>query len=260
MRNFLVGILIGMGAILPGISSGVLCVAFGLYEKIINSITNFFKDIKQNFKFLFPITIGLLVGIFVCGNVLKFLFDKFSVPVSFVFIGLILGSIKIVFNQIKTHKLKLSYILCALFTFSFSLYLITFEKTVLVNQIVDIRNNSSLILCGILMSAGIVIPGVSKTVILMMLGIYQTYLDAIVNLNLTILIPIIIGLVIGCILFLILLKFLFEHFKVHTYFAIIGFTLSSVLVIYPRFSFDLEGIISLVLCVLAFILSFKIDS
>lgn len=158
LKNFFVGITIGIGAILPGISSGVMCVVFGLYEKIINSITNFFKDIKQNFKFLFPIAIGVLVGVFVCGNILNFLFDKFSRPISFVFIGLILGSIKIVFNQIKTHKIKLSYILCALFTFSLSFYLITLEKTSLINQIIDIQNNSFLILCGILMSAGIVIP------------------------------------------------------------------------------------------------------
>ena len=258
MKNFLVGITIGTGAILPGISSGVLCVVFGLYEKIINSITNFFKDIKQNFKFLFPLAIGVLVGVFVCGNILNFLFDKFSRPISFVFIGLILGSIKIVFNQIKTHKIKFSYILCALFTSSLSFYLITLEKTSLVNQIIDTQNNSFLIICGILMSAGIVIPGVSKTVILMILGIYQTYLDAIVTLNLNILLPIIIGLIIGGIIFLILLKFLFEHFKIHTYFGIIGFTISSVLILYPGFSLNLEGIISLILCVLAFGVSCKI--
>jgi len=158
LKNFLVGITIGMGAILPGISSGVLCVVFGLYEKIINSITNFFKDIKQNFKFLFPIVIGVLVGVFVCGNILNFLFKKFSAPISFVFIGLILGSIKIVFEQIKTQKIKFSYILCSLFTFSLSFYLISLEKTSISNQIITLQNNSFLILCGILMSAGIVIP------------------------------------------------------------------------------------------------------
>lgn len=258
LKNFLVGITIGMCAILPGISSGVLCVVFGLYEKIINSITNFFKDIKKNFKFLFPIAIGILVGVFVCGNILNFLFEKFSTPISFVFIGLILGSIKIVYKQIKTHKIKLSYILCALFTFSLSFYLITLEKTSISNHITNLQNNSFLILCGILMSAGIVIPGVSKTVILMILGIYQEYLNAIATINLTILLPIALGLVIGCVMFLFLLKFLFEHFKIHTYFGIIGFTISSVFVLYPRFSLNSEGIISLVLCLLAFGVSCKI--
>ncbi|MBQ6991300.1 MAG: DUF368 domain-containing protein [Clostridia bacterium] len=92
----------------------------------------------------------------------------------------------------------------------------------------------------------------------MILGIYQTYLDAIVTLNLNILLPIIIGLIIGGIIFLILLKFLFEHFKIHTYFGIIGFTISSVFVLYPGFSLTIEGIISLILCVLAFWVSCRI--
>ncbi|MBE5820516.1 MAG: DUF368 domain-containing protein [Clostridiales bacterium] len=92
----------------------------------------------------------------------------------------------------------------------------------------------------------------------MILGIYQTYLDAIATLNLSILFPIALGLLIGGVIFLILLKFLFEHFKIHTYFGIIGFTLSSVFVLYPGFNLNAEGIISLILCVLAFGLSCKI--
>lgn len=92
----------------------------------------------------------------------------------------------------------------------------------------------------------------------MILGIYQTYLNAIATLNLSILFPIALGLLIGGIIFLVLLNFLFEHFKVHTYFGIIGFTISSVFVLYPGFTLNLEGIISLILCVLAFGVSCRI--
>lgn len=92
----------------------------------------------------------------------------------------------------------------------------------------------------------------------MILGFYQEYLNAISTINLTILLPIALGLLIGGIIFLILLKILFEHFKIHTYFGIIGFTLSSVFVLYPGFNFNTEGVISLVLCLLAFGVSCKI--
>ena len=66
--NFIKGILIGSGAILPGISSGVICMVLGLYEKLLDSILNFFKDIKENFKFLFPIVFGAIIGIILFGR------------------------------------------------------------------------------------------------------------------------------------------------------------------------------------------------
>ena len=59
--NCFKGVFIGAGAILPGISSGVICVIFGIYESLLNCVLNFFKNIKQNFKFLFPIVLGVVV-------------------------------------------------------------------------------------------------------------------------------------------------------------------------------------------------------
>ena len=109
------------------------------------------------------------------------------------------------------------------------------------------------------MSAGIVIPGVSKTVILMMLGIYQLYLSAIASLNLSILLPMGIGLIIGGTLFLCLINFLFKFVKSYTYFGIIGFILGSIFVIYPGFSTDIHGIVSIVLLIISFIVGLKLS-
>lgn len=109
------------------------------------------------------------------------------------------------------------------------------------------------------MSAGIVIPGVSKTVILMMLGLYQVYLSAISSLNLSILLPIGIGLLIGGTLFLCLINFLFKFIKSYTYFGIIGFILGSIFVIYPGFSFDMHGLISIFLLIVCFIIGLKLS-
>ncbi|MBR6033949.1 MAG: DUF368 domain-containing protein [Clostridia bacterium] len=91
--NILYGILIGIGAIIPGISSGVLCVILGIYEHLIDSIIDFFSDVKGNFMFLFPIGLGISIGVFLFGNVLRLLYSNYNVIVSFFFFGLILGSI-----------------------------------------------------------------------------------------------------------------------------------------------------------------------
>ena len=214
---------------------------FGLYEKLVNSILNFFKDIKKNFTFLFPICLGVFVGVFLFGNILKILFNKYYIPTSFAFIGLILGSIPLVVKQANVKKVTLLHVLCMLVAFSFN-------------------SNSYLILSGAITSAGIVIPGVSKTVLLMLLGIYEIYISAIASLNLSILIPIGIGFAIGGIIFLVLINFLFKIAKSYTYFAIIGFVLCSVFVIYPGFSFNTQGIISIALLIVSFIAGIKLSN
>ena len=73
-NDYIKGVAIGAGAILPGISSGVICVVFGIYETLLNCVLNFFKNIKQNFKILFPIVLGVLSGVLLFGNILKYIF------------------------------------------------------------------------------------------------------------------------------------------------------------------------------------------
>ncbi len=231
---------------------------FGLYEKIIDSIIHFFKDIKNNIKFITPIVLGVFIGVFLFGNILRVVFNKFNMEASFAFIGLILGSINLVIKQSNIRKVSFIHILCMLLTFSLSIYFIALESTL--DIISDVHSNSYLILAGVFMSAGVVIPGISKTVILMLLGLYEMYLSAISTINLSFLIPIGIGLLIGGIIFLCIINFLFKIAKSYTYFAIIGFILGSIFVIYPGFSFDIHGWISIALLMISFMIGLKLSN
>ena len=238
----------------------LFCAVYGLYERIVDSLVNFFKDIKNNIKFLFPIGIGTLVGIFTVGNVLKILFSKYTMQTSFAFIGLILGSIKLIIKEANIKRIRFTHILCFLFTLSFSIFLVTLEKNnsfVYYSQSID---SKELILCGFLMSAGIIIPGLSKTVILMFLGIYELYLTSISTLNFSFLVPLGIGIIIGSIIFLIVFNFLFKRFKSHTYFGIIGFVLGSIFILYPGFTFNNKGLISIILFVICLIVGLKLSN
>ena len=174
---------------------GVFLVIFGLYEKIVDCILHFFKDIKKNFTFIFPIVCGALIGIFLLSKVLQAAFDNFFIITSYIFLGLILGSIPTIFKQSNVKKLNFLHVMCLILTLVFSIYLSLLENT----QIYTLStfSNKYLILVGFFMSAGIVIPGVSKTAILMMMGVYSSYLSAISSLNLNFLIPIVIGLICG---------------------------------------------------------------
>ena len=236
--------------------AGVFCVAFGLYEKLIDSFLHFFKNTKKNTTFLLPIILGALVSIFLFSNFLQAAFNNFYAITSYAFIGLILGSLPVVFKQANVSKITFSHIMCLILSFVFSIYLIVLEKNTIYS--LSYFSNSYLILAGFLMSAGIVIPGVSKTVILMMLGIYSSYLSAISTLNFSILLPLGIGLILGSVIFMFLINFLFSHFKSYTYFLISGFVLSSVFVIFPGFSLSFESFLGILLAGLCFFLAYRL--
>ena len=260
LSNFIKGIFIGSGAILPGISSGVICMVLGLYEKLLNSILNFFKDIKSNIKFLFPIVCGAIVGIILFSNILSYCFNVIPCQTKSLFIGLLLGSIYVLAisnlknnmnNKSNTSK-YISFFIC----FFIGIGLIYLEN--IVNFSADYTPNefsaSFLILSGFFMSIGIVIPGVSSTVILMLLGVYSTYLNSVSIVNMSVLFPMMLGIGIGSIIFMKIIQYLLNRFHTQTIFGIIGFSLGSVLILYPGYTFGLESFISIVLLVLGFVI------
>lgn len=180
VSNIFKGVALGAGAILPGISSGVLCVIFGIYEKLLDSILYFFKDIKKNFRFLFPIFIGVFIGVLIFSNFLQYFLITFPIQTNSIFIGLILGTIPSLLETLKkeetTSKLinkkydkKISYstnitnfkyFLSFLICFSIGVGSVLLENSLLTTNIRSIENVSFLylMLSGFIMSVGIVVP------------------------------------------------------------------------------------------------------
>ena len=167
MKSFFIdslkGIALGAGAILPGISSGVLCVIFGIYEKLLDSILYFFKDIKKNFRFLLPIFIGIFVGVLIFSNFLQYFLITFPIQTNSIFIGLILGtipsllnSLNIDLNRITNFKYFLAFFIC----FSIGVGSVLLENSISTTSIESIENVTFLylMLSGFLMSVGIVVP------------------------------------------------------------------------------------------------------
>lgn len=240
------GIALGAGCILPGISSGVLCVIFGIYEKLVDSILNIFKDFKRHFLFLFPIFIGIIIGVLLFGNILNFLFANFENKIKYVFAGLILGSIPSLFKETNTkNKFKINYIFYTITTFLLSILLIFIENSMTTFGCTNI-NFLFLFISGFLMSIGVVFPGVSSTIILMCLGVYGLYLDAVSTINLSLLIPMGCGLVIGCIVFLNIINFFMKNCYSQTMYSIIGFTIGSTFILLPN-NFSITNILFLFL-------------
>jgi len=234
VSNLLKGFGLGAGCILPGVSSGVLCVIFGIYDKLVNSILNIFKDFRKNFLFLLPIFIGIGIGVFLFGNILKYLFINHESTIKFTFAGLILGSIPSLLKKSNKDKgFRLHYLIYTILTFFISIFLIILENNI--NYLGNLNVNFLfLFISGFLMSIGVVVPGVSSTIILMILGVYGLYLESITLLNLSVLLPMGMGLICGCIVFLNIINFFMNNFHVQTIYSIIGFILGSIFILIPN--------------------------
>ena len=247
--NVVKGIFIGAGAIIPGVSSGVLCVIFGIYEKLLDAVLNFFKDIKKNIKFLFPIALGVGIGVLLFSNILNYVLYEFPIQTKSIFIGLILGTIPSLIKEVNTkEKFKPQNVIYLLIALIIGITTVILENIITLIDVENI-NNAYLILCGAIMSIGIIVPGVSSTIILMLLGVYSIYLQSIANIYLPVLIPIGIGLVLGSIVVMKLTKKLLENYYAKTFYTIIGFTIGSIFVLLPQRMTFVEMILS-ILCIL----------
>lgn len=242
--DFLKGVIIGAGCILPGISSGVLCVIFGMYEKLLDSILNLFKETRENLKFLLPITLGVVLGIILFGKVLQFVLYKYPLQTKSIFIGLILGGVILLFKDInKKEKFKIKRLFYICISLIVGIILVFLENRT-VNNFIQNTNYIYLILSGFLMSIGIVVPGVSSTIILMLLGTYSLYLNSVSNFYLPVLIPIGIGVILGSLIFMKIIKYLLDNYYIQTMYLIIGFTLGSVFVLFPEIQTTIDIFIS----------------
>lgn len=254
--NIVKGIFIGAGAIVPGVSSGVLCVIFGIYEKLLDAVLNFFKNIKHNLKFLFPIGLGVGIGVLLFSNILNYLLYEFPIQTKSIFIGLIVGTIPSLIKEVNEKEtFKPQYVLYLLITLAIGIITVVLENRMHITNNIDGISIMYLVMCGAIMSVGIVVPGVSSTIILMLLGVYSVYLQSVANLYLPVLIPLGIGLILGSIIVMKLTKKLLEKFYAQTFYSIIGFTIGSVFVLLPQGM----TLIEVILCVLCIILGVYIS-
>ena len=275
MNNFILfikGLIIGIGQIIPGVSGGMLAISLGLYDKCINIISNFFKDFKNNLKFIFPIFLGIITSIILISKVVKLSILMFYVPTMMLFIGLIIGTFRSTLEKIDIKSNK-KYIIISIII-ALILISLTFINTKKVSYEIniDIKNFLILIFVGFTYAFATVVPGVSATALMVMIGYYSLIIDLISNLtnikstlsNIDIIIPLLIGLVLGVIYTSKLMNYLFNKKKILTQFIILGLISSSVFTMFVNvitYSFNLlHTIIGFILMYFGYKISQKLDN
>lgn len=266
ISNFFKGFIVGIGKIIPGVSGAMLAMSLGIYDKAISSINNFRKDKRKNIKFLFPIVLGIILSIIVFSKIIDYSLTKFYLETMLLFVGLVIGGIP---GIIKETNRKDTYLVVVVFLFFTLISISNINNSyILKNNFIDYI---IFFLSGFLEAIGSVVPGISSTAILMILGTYQTIISKIGNIasismfsqNIKIIIPFVLGLLIGLVLTVKLIDYLFKKYKEKVYSFILGVLSSNVvLLIIKAFKYKvspLKLIIGLTLMVIGIILSSKME-
>lgn len=243
MKNFSVfsylfkilkGALVGLGAVLPGISGGVLCVVFGIYKTVMEFLASPFKRFKTHFPKLLPYGIGLIIGFLGIAKVLAFLLDKYPAPSVCVFIGLIVGMLPSLFREAgEKGRTKGSYV--ALVIAMVVIFALLISLKVLSVSIAP--NFVWYLFCGFCLALSVIAPGMSFSTLLMPLGLYQPFVDGISSFDLGVLIPAGIGALLTVILFAKAVNMLFEKQYSIAFHAIVGVVIAATVMIIPFESF-----------------------
>ena len=243
--GFLKGIFIGLANIIPGVSGGTIAVILGIFDDLIDTINNFFRDIKKNLSFITPIGFGILFSILFFSSILELCLKKYSLPTNIFFIGLIFGSIPLIYKKAIKNGIKKNYFLYTIISILIVILAASFNK----NGATQINNDISFIFLlkiffgGLLAAIAMIIPGISGSFIMVLLGIYPTVINSISNIsrcllnfsdkNLLIRTGAIIfslglGLFLGILLISRLISVLLEKFYSETYFCILGLIIGSI--------------------------------
>lgn len=256
MKNFLKGVIAGIGNIIPGVSGSALLIIFGLYEKCIEAISNIFKNFKKNFLFLLPIGLGAVLGIFSFSNIIEYCITKYETITFFIFLGLLVGTLPSLFNKSKKDGFKKSYLIPFFITMAIGLVLLFVKSTNTFNIEVNFFTS---ILIGLVIAFATVVPGISNTVLLTMMGLYTTFLSAINHLDIKLLFPIFIGVAIGTFVLSKILNKLFKKYHGYTYFGILGFVIATIPGLIPTpIVFNRDTYFGIVLAIISFYISYLI--
>ena len=254
LKTFLAGIGIGVGSAVPGVSGGTVAVIFKVYEKIIWAVSNLFKHFKEAFKILLPTLLGVVIGLIPTMVLMKYALEGFVFGIVSVFAGYIIGSIPSIKKEVNDEKPRPIYIALAIFA---ALIAITLGVLSVVLK-ADFSEHFAtpevwfyfvMIPVGFVASIALVVPGLSGSMILLLLGFYSPLIDSTVEtmkavlhgdfshlgIQVGILGCFFVGVVAGFFVISKIMNYLLSKYHHPTFYSIIGFIIGSVVALFFNF-------------------------
>lgn len=280
IKLFAIGIILGVANVIPGVSGGTMAVVFGIYNRLIDLISLNVKKIFSQWKFILPLGAGLVTGVLLFSKIITFLFNKFPIQTNWFFIGIILGSIPMIFTHwlnaekqtplpeqteqaeqaTKSKKIPISSIICCAISLAIMILMVIFKSEKPETQITPGFSlyNAIVMFVGLAIAAiAMIIPGISGSFIMLALGIYSTVIGAIDSFNIYLLIPGALGAIAGLLCGAKLVRILMSKIPSQTYGIIFGLILGSVFVIFPTAGYSPLIVLTSIVCAAAgFLVSF----
>ena len=259
------GIALGMAFVIPGFSGGTMAVILKIYDKLLDAISLNLKKLKKNLPFIIALGLGMAVGVFLTAVALKFLFKNYPVATNLTLTGIVVGSLPMIWKECTSEaKFKPVNIIPFIMALAVMVVMFFIKRAEPVEAIAQTDFSIGLALKlavgGMIAAVSMVIPGISGSLMLTIMGLYETTITAVSERNFALIIPIGIGAVVGVLAGAKIISILLGKFKQGTYAIIIGLIVGSLLTIFPSdFRFNTQGIIGIILGIIGFILPIAFD-
>ena len=241
------GCIVGVGAILPGVSGGTLCYAFGIYNPILEVLSSPIKGVKKHWKMLIFVLLGVGVGFVGFAGVTNWLLGLNESVVLCVFVGLIVGTLPDIWKEageqgrgkVSFAALAISFVaITAVFYVFKNVWALTIQPGLV-----------GWLLCGVLWGLSFIVPGFSSSTLLLFFGIYEKMSEGISKLDFSVLIPLGIAMLATLLLFSKLMNFVFDRFHSVVSHCVMGFVVATTLMILPSFNTGIGNIAIYILCI-----------
>jgi len=246
-KNLIFGIILGIANVIPGVSGGTMAVILDIYDKILFALSR--ENLKQNITFLGFLGAGALIGIFTFSKAITYLFENYYMATNFCFIGLVIGSLPMLYKKAKFDGVQKKNWIPFAFALFFMVALAIIklmpgasEGIFSVNELTTLPKLAWFFISAFISTIGMILPGISGSFIMLLLGVYTLTLKAISTFDLTILIPVGLGVLTGGAAGVKLMKTLLREHPQALYFAIIGLMIGSIFIIFPGFELNLQGL------------------
>lgn len=233
LSRMLKGLAVGVANIIPGVSGGTMAVVMGIYDRLIGAVSALRKDFKNSVLYLLPIGIGAVMGILLFSRLIELLLRDFAMPTNLFFLGLIVGSIPMIYHRAVKESFKpvsmVPFVICFAIMMGMTLLQnVSDAGSALITTLTPV-SAIQLILAGAVAAACMIMPGISGSMVLVLMGVYTSVLTAISSLNIPVLIPVAVGILIGLLGGAKLIDFFMKRYEQQTYFAILGLIAGSIL-------------------------------
>lgn len=228
------GMIVGSTMLVPGVSGGTMAMLLGIYDKLIHAVSAFRQQKRESFFFLLLFSLGGGLGIFLLSEPILYLLQKYPLPMHYFFMGTVAGGVPLMLRQAQIRKPGFSLPLYAAAGAAL-VFLLGSLPPNLFGTVSTQGVSGALLLAatGIFLAAALILPGISVSYLLLMLGLYDKTMSAVSSLDIPFLIPLALGVGAGIIFLTKGLSYAMQKYPQPTYLLILGFVLSSLTEIFP---------------------------